>query len=164
MNLSITVAGQREVLGTIGRLSDFSKRQVGDIIQAACLNVQREAKRAAPVDTGRLRSSINVRFIGRMAGEVGTSLPYAPAVEFGSGIHGERRRPYIIRPKRAKVLAWRPGSYGGGFGGGGMVFAREVKHPGVRPRPFLLPAWEREKEHVVPALKAAIERAARGVA
>lgn len=165
MRLSVTIAGQKETLATVKSLSNFGRFEVGRVIQEACLNVQREAKRRAPVDTGRLRSSINMRMVGSMAGEVGTSLAYAPAVEFGSGLYGERRQAYIIRPKRGKFLAFKPGSFGGGFGGGKTVFARVVRHPGVKPRPFLIPAWEREKTQMVPRLKAAIERAVgRGVA
>jgi hypothetical protein len=52
-----------------------------------CFRVERAAKRGCPVDTGRLRSSINWRLArdGRgLLGIVGTNDTYAPYVEFGT--------------------------------------------------------------------------------
>lgn len=37
-------------------------------------------------------------------GGVGTKLPYGVYLEFGTGIYGPKKQ--VIRPKRAKVLAW----------------------------------------------------------
>ncbi len=62
-------------------------------------------------------------------------------------------RPHIIRPKKAKILAFPsvykpkttprgPGYRGPGVSSGPTVFAKEVKHPGTKPRHFE-EAWER---------------------
>lgn len=54
---------------------------------------------------------------------VGTKVPHAKFVEFGTGLYGPRRR--LIRPRRAKVLRfWTKG--------GRIVFVRYVK--GMKPR------------------------------
>ncbi|GAB4514033.1 MAG: hypothetical protein Kow0047_25750 [Anaerolineae bacterium] len=58
--------------------------------------------------TGTLSRSMAIsrpRFEGRRAYiEVGTNVPYARYVEFGTGIYGPKKQP--IRPVRARALAW----------------------------------------------------------
>lgn len=53
---------------------------------------------------------------------VGTDVEYAPFVHDGT-------RPHIIRPRRAQALRFAVG--------GRIVYARRVRHPGTRARPFL---------------------------
>lgn len=93
--------------------------------------VEAAAKRLCPVDSGRLRSSIDTELRGSSAGPVariGTNVEYAEAVHNGTGIYGPKGAP--IRPKRKKVLMFKVG--------GEVVFARSVK--GMKPRPFLVNA------------------------
>lgn len=59
------------------------------------------AQRKAPVDKGRLRASLNARMRSKLIWTVGTNVQYAKWVERG------RRGGRIIRPKRAKALAFR---------------------------------------------------------
>jgi hypothetical protein len=101
-------------------------------------NVESEAKRLCPVDSGRLRSGIwsEVGQVnGAPTGRVGVNARYALAVHDGSGIYGPRGAP--IRPRSGRFLVFTGA-------GGRKVFAREVK--GTRGRPFLrnaLPAAAR---------------------
>lgn len=84
------------------------------------------AKILAPVDTGRLRASIRVErrsvFGLRQRWTVGSDVEYAPMVNDGT-------RPHLIRPRNARVLRFQVD--------GRTVFARVVRHPGTRARPFL---------------------------
>lgn len=61
------------------------------------ITIQNEARRLAPVDTGRLRSSIQASEVRRDARgpyvEVGTNVEYAPFVEFGTS--RQRPRPFL---------------------------------------------------------------------
>lgn len=88
--------------------------------------VVNRAKILAPVDTGRLRSSIRMQpprlFSLRPSVTVGSDVFYAPFVNDGT-------RPHQIRPRRAQVLRFTVG--------GQVVFARVVNHPGTKPNPFL---------------------------
>lgn len=87
--------------------------------------VEARAKVLAPVDTGRLRASIRTTRKLTARGptyQVSTNVEYAPYVENGT-------RPHIIRPRRAKALAFRVG--------GRLVFAQVVHHPGTKAQPFL---------------------------
>lgn len=68
-------------------------------------------------------------------------------VDMGTGIHGERGQPYVIRPLRAPALAFRTGynpktapvakyNQGDGSASGDYVVARSVLHPGIAGRYF----------------------------
>lgn len=88
------------------------------------------AKIRVPVGaSGQLRNSIrteDVRITGMVARTgVVADKDYAAPVHDGS-------KPHIIRAKNKKSLAFKMG--------GRTVFAKQVKHPGSRPRPFLLDA------------------------
>lgn len=61
-------------------------------IKKATIKVQGDAKLLAPVDTGRLRNSIQAEtkeIGGKEVGRIFTNLEYAPYVEFGTGQRGE---------------------------------------------------------------------------
>lgn len=102
-----------------------------------CVRVQNKAKRnleRAPrrIDTGRLRSDIRIQIViidGRPIGRVGFSVFYGLYVHEGTGIYGVKGMP--IKPRRAKLLRWRPKK-------SGYVYAKAVK--GMQPNPFLTDA------------------------
>ncbi|MBZ3909421.1 HK97 gp10 family phage protein [Streptomyces acidiscabies] len=101
---------------------------VAKAVDRTRIDVQNEARRRAPVDTGRLRSSIvsRVEGGGRSLGyAVGTNVSYAADVEYGTA-------PHVIKPKDKKALFW-PGA---------AHPVAQVNHPGTAPRPFLRPAIE----------------------
>lgn len=105
------------------RLMSAQTRQA--VVQTG-IDVQNEARRRAPVDTGRLRSSIVHRVSGGSSSvdvAVGTNVNYAEDVEYGTA-------PHVILPKNGKALYW-PGAR--------HPVAR-VNHPGTRAQPFMGPA------------------------
>lgn len=69
-----------------------------------------------------------------LVGMLGSNVPYARIHEKG-GV----TPPHVITPKRASVLAfWSTGR----SGGGSLIFAKKVNHPGsnIPARPYLEPA------------------------
>lgn len=103
--------------------------------------VVNEAKTRAPVDTGRLRSSIAYTVDvtpSQVTLRVGAQVPYARYVEEGTGIYGPRQAP--IYPVRRQALKFpRPRGGGGrGNGSGGFLFAKWVR--GMPPNPYLADA------------------------
>lgn len=119
-----TRAYEQGVRRWFGRMSD----DVARAVDRTRVDVQNEARRRAPVDTGRLRSSIVSRAerSGRQVGYViGTNVSYAAAVEDGTS-------PHVIKPSKKKALYWPGAAHPVG----------KVNHPGTRAQPFLRPAVE----------------------
>lgn len=60
-------------------LREFNKtetveKDVSKLIKNTLHNIERDAKKSCPVDTGRLRSSITTNIISTYSGEVGTNV------------------------------------------------------------------------------------------
>lgn len=111
--------------------------------------VRNQARRRAPVDDGRLRSSIDyaiTRRGNRVSVVVGSPLPYARYVHEGTGIYGPHGTPIV--PVTAKALKFevrgiRPGRRGPTRtpkGKGTIVFAKSVK--GMEGTPYLADALQ----------------------
>lgn len=101
----------------------FGRRRMASLQR----RVANQARTDVPVRTGFLGQSIgegSIRFTGprTVTGSVHATADYALYVHEGS-------RPHLIRPVKAQALRFQVG--------GRTVFARLVRHPGVRPRPFL---------------------------
>ena len=70
-------------------LREFNKtetveKDVSKLIKNTLHNIERDAKKQCPVDTGRLRGSITTNIISTYSGEVGTNVEYAEYVEYGT--------------------------------------------------------------------------------
>jgi len=99
----------------------------------ATLRVERDAKIKAPVDTGRLRSSITPEvkrvFMG-WQGVVGSKVRYAPFVELGT-------RPHFVPAKYIGTWARRHG-----LGDRGLFVSG-------RAQPFLQPAFDENRDAII---------------
>tara|TARA_Y100000310_G_scaffold264935_1_gene275762 strand:- start:6 stop:482 length:477 start_codon:yes stop_codon:yes gene_type:complete len=83
------------------------------------------ARNLAPRKTGNLRNAIKYRRKGEKYFTLyidDIKAPYGPVQELGS-------KSYYITPKRAKVLRW--------YVNGKPVFAKKVKHPGIKAKRFM---------------------------
>lgn len=89
------------------RLLQSEEGPVGRELMKRTLQAEGTAKRLCPVDTGRLRSSINhelERDAEGLVGKVGTNVEYGPHVEFGT-VH-TRAQPFL-RPALYKAAGGR---------------------------------------------------------
>ena len=92
------------------------------------------------VDTGHLRRGIG-NFRRGMTVTVHTSnIKYAVMVEKGTKSH-------IIRPKNKKALYWK----------GALRPVKQVKHPGSKAKPYLIPAFDKEKDKIIENLSKIIK-------
>jgi hypothetical protein len=92
-----------------------------------------QARQDVPVKTGNLGRSVGegpIRTTGprTVSGSVHATADYALYVHEGT-------RAHVIRPRRAQALRFQVG--------GRTVFAKLVRHPGTKARPFLRNAAER---------------------
>jgi hypothetical protein len=132
MGMVIRVYTKR-ITGTVDRDgANTAAARVGLIeVTDVCRKILNQATVNAPVDTGFLRAqhSMTVKTLRtRVKGEVVNRAKYAAAVHDGSKAH-------IIRARKKKALRFEVG--------GKVVFARSVRHPGSRGRPWLADAAER---------------------
>jgi|APHM01.1.fsa_nt_gi phage protein, HK97 gp10 family len=105
------------------------------------LQVEREAKRRAPVDTGNLRASIKTVNDGPTRKLVGSNVEYAPDVEFGTG-------PHVIEPDEAEALRFEVD--------GEEIFTARVEHPGTEAQPFLRPALREHEDTLGDEIETAV--------
>lgn len=106
-DLTIKVLGGDKLEAALRQLATQAPQIAAQVLDDATLRVERDAKLACPVDTGRLRSSIQVGGEG-LERTVSTNVEYAPHVEFGT----KRRaaKPFMNpaaeaeRPRLAKAL------------------------------------------------------------
>ena len=125
-------------------LSEKSRDNAQKAIKKSAFNIESQAKKNLAsnrsVATGHLRRSIATK-MGDLEATIHTSnVKYAVIVEKGSKAH-------VIRPKNKKALYWK----------GAKRPVKLVNHPGSRAKPFLIPAFEKEKDHFLEKLKEVIK-------
>ena len=124
---------------------DFSKLEPH--FETGMTRVVKAAERKAvmhtvPIKKGNLRSTIFSRIKGagrKVLGILEANAKYAKAVHEGTGIFGPYRKPFTIKPKKAKALRF--------FVAGRPVFASKVTIQGMKANPFL----QRALDIVLPA-------------
>ena len=121
------IEGLDALIKRIGKLAPEIAKEVAMEVNASALAIQSKARRDVVVDNSTLRSSIQLKEINRgdkIMYTVGSRLKYAPYVEFGTG-----------------GIVNVPAGY--------EDFAIQFKGKGIRkinlrPRPYLIPAFESE--------------------
>lgn len=122
----------------------------------------RYQKQLVPRKTGNLGRTIHLGRVTNTSVETVASANYAAAVERGS-------KPHIIRPRKAKALFFpsqkvtterfgpgatlnftRSGRLSSGsvkkFGNAAFVLTKEVRHPGTKPQPYMVPGMEKARD------------------
>ena len=101
--------GNRELRQRIERMLPQVKDEVEQALVTGALMVERDAKINAPVDTGRLRTSIShetENFGGNNPSvKVGTNVEYGPHVEFGTS--KQSAKPFLFpayNSNKSKIL------------------------------------------------------------
>ena len=124
--------------------SENIRSDVQKVLKKSGFNIEARAKRNitnnGSVKTGHLRRGITTD-IGNMEVTVHTSnIKYARGVEEGT-------RSHTIRAKNKKALYWK----------GAKHPVKSVRHPGSRAKPYLIPAFEKEKEVLIRDLEKVIK-------
>ena len=124
--------------------SEEDEKKIQKVLKNSAMTIQKNAisnlTNNGSVNTGHLRRSISTK-MGDMEATIHTSnLKYAPMVEFGT-------RPHIIRAKNKKALYWK----------GAKHPVKQVNHPGNKAKPYLIPAFDKEKDQFLEKLKEVIK-------
>ena len=155
-----------DVNRTIGDMRKYSAKTYSRIekaVDASVRAISRRGKRNAPRGrTGALRNSIRSMLMERNKyGPEGWSFvkggkhgaPHAHLIERGAKASVARPRPKGKGGKQAMTILNR-GAFIGPFSI--RNFAMSARIPARRPRPFLGPAYEAEKQNTINRIKAAI--------
>jgi len=139
IKLSIPPKEMRKVTEEIRKRKSVYEANLAKALFKGALDIESGAKMKAPVDTGRLRSSIQSKIDHEdVSAEVTVNVDYAPYVEFGTGQYA---REYLAGKPREMV-----------------DHAREFKRPkdGYSPaRPFLFPTYYEQRPKIIRSLKRA---------
>lgn len=163
----LNIEGAEEVFKALEVLDyDIRANIAQKALEAACKPIVKAAKAHAPRDTGMLRTSIGAIVRRYRNGSILTAV-IGPRTNFRSKKHkallarGIRKTPalyahlveYGTRPRtydqEVEVKA-KDGSI--------HRYKRRRHHPGSKANPFLRPAFDAGKSHVLPALKAELEK------
>lgn len=100
--VSVDISGDAQVVAALRAVGPHLEAAVKGAVAEIALNIERGAKQACPVDTGRLRSSIGVDFEeGGLAASVGSNVEYAEHVEYGTSRMAAQ--PYLTPAKESEV-------------------------------------------------------------
>jgi HK97 gp10 family phage protein len=169
MAFSVNLNGLKDIQDALKNIDGKLKQDVGDEINASALKILTDAKRLAPVNFGQLRNQIALDPINNLTYGVEAKASYSAYVEFGTG-------PQVNVPADfTSYAAQFKGQKGGkfkdfvdaltlwvkrkGIGDGkndrglAYVIARSILQKGMRPQPFLIPAYEAEKPKLIERLK-----------
>ena len=128
----------------ITKLSDEVEEGVKKVVKNSAFNIEKNAKsnltKNKSVATGELRRRTSTDIKGLEATIHTSNLKYAPHVEYGTKAH-------VIRPKNKRFLYWEGAKYP----------VKKVNHPGSKSKPFLIPAFNQEKDQFLEKLKEVIK-------
>ena len=128
----------------LGKISNKQEEKVKQVVKSSAFNIQKNAisnlTKNKSVITGHLRRGISIDIKALEATIHSSSIKYAPGVEFGTKSH-------IIRPKNKKALYWK----------GAKHPVKQVNHPGSKAKPYLIPAFNQEKDQFLEKLKEVIK-------
>ena len=127
----------------IPKLYEKNETLVRQTVKNSAFNIQKNAKsnltKNKSVDTGHLRRGVSTDIRGLGATIHTSNIKYAPGVEYGTKAH-------IIKAKNKKVLYWK----------GAKHPVKKVNHPGSKAKPYLIPAFNQEKDQFLEKLKEVI--------
>ena len=128
----------------VPKLYEKNEALVRKTVKNSAFNIQKNAKsnltKNKSVDTGHLRRGISTDIKGLGATIHTSNIKYARGVEYGTKAH-------IIRAKNKKALYWK----------GAKHPVKQVNHPGSKAKPYLIPAFNSEKDKIIEDLKEVIK-------
>ena len=142
--IKVDVNDLNEFSVKILKLSQEAEENVKKVVKNSAFKIQKEAMsnltKNKSVATGHLRRAVSTDIKGLEATVHTSNVKYAIMVEKGTKAH-------LIKPKNKKMLYWKGASHP----------VRIVRHPGSRAKPFLEPAFEKEKDQFLEKLKEVIK-------
>lgn len=179
-NITLNITGTTELLKRFNKIDNKAKTEVKNEINASVIKIQADAKKLAPVNLGNLRNSIYMieesRDNNKFLFGVGSSARYAPYVEFGTG--GKVSIPVGFESYASQFKGKTNGTFkdmvlaltdwvqkkgitgkGGNARSAAYAIALSILRKGMRPHPFLIPAFEQEKSKLLERIQKILKNA-----
>ena len=108
MNIHIEMLGVQNLQSELKQI--ITTEKIEHTLEQGAIIIQAEAKRYCPMKTGRLMLSITRHKINPLTWEIGTSVPYANYVEYGTYrmTAGTPENPFIYTSSNGKYPSYRP--------------------------------------------------------
>lgn len=155
MAFEIKIKGLEKLRNAIRKAPRMVHSELSNAIKTSLYLLRPIVKKEIPVgknvpghrkrEADRLRQSLEVEVKG-LEGSIGPNLITHP---YGLYVH-EGTSPYIIKPRRKKVLCF--------YTNGKWVFAKRVRHPGIKANPYMERAFDEGKPHVEKIFQKSIYR------
>lgn len=136
--VNLEISGIDTVLAKFKTFGLEAEKDVENITRIAADEIEADAKRMAPVDSGKLRQQIASEEVTPLSYKIVSHAPYSAYMEFGTG-------RLVSVPKGLEELASQ-------FKGKGI---REVN---ISPQPFMWPAFLQGRRRYFKDLKTGLER------
>jgi len=145
MSLRVRISGVQEAVAKLKQYDVRKQQGVRRVVAESAFNIEKTAKKRAPVDTGRLRSSITSDFKNSgFSAETKAATFYAIYVEFGTSPHFPPVAALRGWAKRHRASEW--------------AVARGIARRGTPAQPFLYPAFLQEKPRFIRNLRAEMSK------
>ena len=131
------------------------RRLLDQAIERGAQELAREARAQAPKAFSNLTNSIRALREGELHWAVAPGVNYAPFVEGG-------RMPMRRRPPKGSLLAWIKFKLRVSEAAAGRleyVIARAIQRQGIKPQPYMQPAYEAKRGRVVELANTAMRQA-----
>lgn len=135
---TLELEGLQKTINDLRKVKDSSVDRVDDVLENAVTVIAGISRRLCPVDTGRLRSSIQPGQVAKLSWEVVANTKYAPYVEFGTGGNAD-----IPKGLEAYAKQFQKGN---------------GEKAGLKPQPFLFPAFNAYRRQLIKDLREALEK------
>jgi hypothetical protein len=169
MSFDVKITGMSEIEDAIKNMSEVVSKEVSNELQASVMKITSDAKRAAPINFGKLRGSIKWEKESELTYSVGAYVSYAPYVEFGTGplttipdgystfaSQFQQKTGGKFKDMVNALTLWveRKGiANGKNPKGVAYVIALSILKKGMRPQPYLIPSFEKEQKLLIERLK-----------
>lgn len=140
---SVRVVNLGDTLTSIGKFDTEFNTKLKKIILSNAYQIERNAKKRVPVDTGKLRSSIRVQiYLGGLSVDVGSDLPMAKYVEYGTPPHRSSKDHDVFV---AAIKAW---SRRHGKESYWYPILHKIQTHGTQPRPYLNNSFNEQRSKI----------------
>lgn len=166
--ITAKITGEKKLLEKFRKYGEEGDKLLDSVVEARARELEAEAKRRAPVNLGTLRNGIITQRQGDKEWDVVSTADYSAYVEFGTG--KQVRVPAELADIASQFKGRREGSFEEGLDSirqwcrnvgidpkNAYPIFMAILRRGLRPRPFMYPAFLKAKKLFKQDIKDALD-------